>query len=182
MPAGLLLPAFALVLIANAILIAIALRSMRGGGARDDGPVTRAVAPPAARRPAAPPEPPTVSPARSEVPAPVPAPPAETAAPPDPTPRPGPRSRPLRPAPPPPGRRRRARVPRRRPDPAASGAGSPCHRSTRITRRSTARSRASWTAAPPTTRIPAPIRDRRDGRRAGPAPDDGRPRRRLGTG
>jgi len=73
MPTGLLLPAFALVLLANAILIAVAIRSMRRGGALDDAPFpTRSSHPigrPASRpapspsRSAAPPTPPAVEPA-----------------------------------------------------------------------------------------------------------------------
>jgi hypothetical protein len=76
MPTGLLLPAFALVLLANAILIAIAIRSMRRGGALDDAPFpTRSTPPivPSARR--APPS--EHAPAPASAVAPVP-PPAET--------------------------------------------------------------------------------------------------------
>jgi len=79
MPTGLLLPAFALVLVANAILIAVALRSMRRGGALDDAPFPTRSAPPVARstrrdpapspRPAVEPAPPTVeAPTASGVP------------------------------------------------------------------------------------------------------------------
>lgn len=88
MPTGLLLPAFALVLLANAILIAVAIRSMRRGGALDDAPFpTRSTRPigRSASRPApssspapAPSAPPTVAPAPPPAEAPT-APDASTA-------------------------------------------------------------------------------------------------------
>jgi hypothetical protein len=100
MPAGFLLPAFALVLLANAILIAVALRSMRRGGALDDRPFARPATPLTTRRPAPAAEPPQVSPARSDGPATAAAPPAEIAESPDPGPAPEPEERTEPPAPP----------------------------------------------------------------------------------
>ena len=70
MPTGLLLPAFALVLLANAILIAVAIRSMRRGAALDEAPFPTRSAHPVARsasRPA-----PSSSPSPSPSPAPLP--------------------------------------------------------------------------------------------------------------